>query len=41
MPVFNYVKNNYAEKGLNTEKFFFNSWVESVLRIEFERDLVF
>ena len=36
MPVFDFVKNNYTEKGLNTDKMFFNDWVESALKVEFE-----
>lgn len=35
-PVFNFVKNNYEGKGLNTDKFYFNNWVGSALNIEFE-----
>ncbi len=36
MPVFDFVKNYKEEKGINTETMFFNNWVESALKIEFE-----
>tara|TARA_Y200000002_G_scaffold306386_1_gene262318 strand:+ start:188 stop:1783 length:1596 start_codon:yes stop_codon:yes gene_type:complete len=36
MPVFNYVKKYKEEKGSDTEKFFFNNWIDGALKIDFE-----